>query len=149
MKDMLYQILIHGNAVIAWVGVALVALLARYVVAKIGNDLLRGCVGRALDEVRDAVAEVWQTYVSALKEANVDGKLTAEEKALARQKALAIVQGNLGTKGIARLGRILGIDSVNDWLATKIESAVDVSKKQGKLVEAPKAVPKAVPLPLP
>lgn len=130
--DTLYQVLIHGDDAITWVAVALAALVAKYVIAKIDNETVRKYVGRAWTEVKSAVAEVYQTYVAELKAASADGKLTDEEKAEAKKKAIALAKSNIGKKGLARLVRILGIDALDDWLGTQVEAAVDLSKKEGK-----------------
>lgn len=126
---MIYDILIHGDEVIAWAGTALAVLVARYVIAKIDNDRVREYLGRAWAEVRAAVAEVHQTYVAALKEANADGKLTPEEAKEARERAISVAKTNLGRRGLARLGRIVGVDSLDSWLSNKVEAAVDGAKR--------------------
>jgi hypothetical protein len=135
MEDLFYQALIHGDSAVAWVGAALAVLVIKYVIAKIDNEKVRKYVGRAWVEVRGAVAEVWQTYVSALKEANTDGKLTDDEKAEAKRYALEAAKANIGKKGLARLMRVLGLgdtDELDNWLGNKVETAVDLSKKEGK-----------------
>lgn len=135
MNDTLYQILIHGDSAITWVGTFVAGLIATYLIVLIKNAVVRKWVTRAWVEVRAAVAEVWQTYVSALKEGAADGKLTEAEKATAKAKALAIAKANIGKKGLARLARILGLEgALDDWLGTQIEAAVDQSKKEGKAV---------------
>lgn len=123
MSDIFYALLDSGNDVIVWLAVALVGLISRYVVAKIGSETVRKYVGRALDEVYDAVGEVYQTFVSEIKKGRADGQLTDEEKAEAKAKAIAIAKSNIGAKGLARLGRILGVD-IDDWLGTKVEASV-------------------------
>jgi hypothetical protein len=135
MGDFLYNVLMSGDSVIVWVATLVVGLIGKYVLAKIGNETVKKYVGRALDEVYDATGEIHQTYVKALKEANADGKLTAEEKAEAKRMALDVAKANIGSKGLARLGRILGIDSVDDWLDTKVEASV--AKLNGVAVPKP------------
>ena len=144
MKDALYQILISGDSVIAWAAVLLAGLVAKYIIGKIGNDTVRKYVGRAWTEVQAAVAEVYQTYVEALKEGNKDGKLTAREAAEAKARAMRIAKSNIGQKGLERLMRILGLSSsgeVESWLGNKIESAIDTSKKVGTAVKTGAASP--------
>jgi len=51
------------------------------------------------------VEKTYRVYVEALKEAKADGKLTPEEKATARQKALAYAQ---------EFGRTRGIDVIEE-----------------------------------
>lgn len=142
MTDTLYQILIHGDSAIMWVGTFVATLIATYVIALIHSERVRKYVGRAWVEVRAAVSEVYQTYVSALKEGAADGKLTDDEKAEAKRRAIAIAKGNIGKKGLDRLMRILGLPSAADgldgWLGTHVEAAVDLAKKEGKAAEGTK-----------
>jgi hypothetical protein len=100
--DIFFWLLTHGDNVLLWVLTA---------------------VGRALAEVGDAVLAVSQTYVDALKAANADGKLTDQEKAEAKAKALALIKQNLGPVGLRKLAKIIGVD-VDGWLGTKLEAAV-------------------------
>lgn len=133
--DFLYQILMHGDSAILWAGAALMGLLAKYVIAKIGNENVRKYVGRAVYEVQDAVSEVYQTYVSELKKANADGKLTDQEKKSAKDMALAAAKANIGKKGMARLTRTLGFGDSSEadaWLGSKIEAAVAKPKMESE-----------------
>jgi hypothetical protein len=124
MSDVAYQLFLSGNSVIVWVGVAVAGLLGKWLLGKISNDTAQKYIGRALDEVYDAVGEVYQTFTKSLKASNADGKLTNDEKKIAKSLALATAKANIGVKGIARLSRILGIDSLDSWLATKVEATV-------------------------
>ena len=128
MEDLAYQGLIHGNSVIAWVAAAVLGLIGKYIVSKIENENVRKYVGRALDEVADAVAEVYQTFVNELKAGNADGKLTAEEKVVARKMAIDTAKSNIGTKGLKRLAKVAGIDALDEWLGTKVEATVKMAK---------------------
>ena len=136
MKDVLLELFLAGQPVIVWVAVALLAFLTRLVVGKIKNETAGAIVGRALDEIGDAVASVYQTYVSALKDASADGKLTDEEKAEAKRLAIAEAVSNLGAKGLARLARVLGISSLEKWFSTKTEASLVRLKAAG--VPSPK-----------
>lgn len=139
--ETLLQILTSADSVIMWVGAALLGLLGKYVIAKIGNENIRNYVGRAVLEVSDAVKETYQTYVSALKAANADGKLSEEEQDAAFKMALDIAKSNLGAKGLERLGRILGFgtdaEALDSWLGTKVESAVASLKSEVASTAAP------------
>lgn len=137
MPDLFYQLLIHGDEVVAWLGSALAAVFVRYVIARIGHEGAREIAGRAAAEVFEAVEEVWQTYVSEIKAGNADGILTEEEKAEAKSRAIGIAKSNLGAKGLARLARALGMDSVDAWLGSRVESSVSKLKRAGKAVEVP------------
>ena len=140
MEDLLYSILINGDSAIAWAAVFLAGLVAKYLLSKIGGETAQKYIGRAWLEVQAAVAEVYQVYVAALKEANKDGKLTAAEKSEAKTKALATVKANIGAKGLERLMRVLGLSSeaeVTGWLGNKVEAAIDSSKKVGTASAVP------------
>lgn len=119
----------YGAQALGWVLSGLGLLLARYVWARIGNELLRGVLQRTWLEVESAVKEVGQTYADALRHARSDGQLTKMEREIAKQQAIDIVKTNLGTKGLKRLARILDLDSVEDWLSNKIEASVADEKK--------------------
>jgi hypothetical protein len=126
----------YGTYFSAVLVTALAALLGRYVWNKITIDGLRAIAQRAYAEVIDAVLEVWQTYVSELKEAHADGVLTDEEKAMAKHKAIAIAKSNLGTKGLRRLARALGFGDpveVERWIGGKVETAVATLKGAGMM----------------
>jgi hypothetical protein len=78
----------------------------------------------ALEVIYLAVVEVSQTYVADLKAANADGKLTDEEKALARKKAfdkcLEIAKGP-ALSYIKKQGQV--------WVETMVEYFVAKLKK--------------------
>lgn len=131
MQDLFYMALVEGDHVIAWVAAFVVGLIGKWVIAKIDSERVRKYVGRALDEVYDAVGEVWQTYVKGIKEGASDGKLTIGEKRAAKAKAIATARANIGKEGLARLTRILGTDALDGWLATKVESTVTKFKNAG------------------
>lgn len=126
------EAILYGDVGIRLVAVFLAGLIGKYLIAKIDNEKVRKYVGRAFVEVKSAVAEVYQVYVAALKEANEDGKLTALEKKQAKTMALKRAKSYIGKKGLKGLGRVLGTDAVEDWLGGKVEAAVDEAKKAGK-----------------
>lgn len=68
--------------------------------------------------------EVAQTYTDGLKAAAADGTFTAHERAHAKAMALSKLKSNLGKRGPDRIERILGIESIDGWLATRVEAAV-------------------------
>jgi hypothetical protein len=59
----------------------------------------------AVEALEAGVEKTYRVYVQALKEAKADGKLTPEEKATARQKAVAYAQ---------EFGRTHGIDVIEE-----------------------------------
>jgi hypothetical protein len=132
---------------------ALVALLgllgSRFLWGRLAAGTARLVVQRAYAEVVDAVLEVWQTYVSDLRKSRADGVLTAEERATAKARALAVARQNLGAKGLTRLARALGFGSLlgidNDattaWLGTKVETAVASLKSAGLMTGATRPAP--------
>ncbi len=103
-------------------------------------------IGRAISEVGDAIREVYQTYVGALKDGRADGKLTDAERATAKRMAIAIAKSNIGKKGLGRLMRVLGIDALDDWLGSKVEAAIADAKVVGKAA-AGGSTPRPLPLP--
>jgi hypothetical protein len=126
MEDLAYTLITSGDTVLFWVLAFVGALIARMVLGQIKSTKLKEYVGRALAEVGDAVMDVAQTYVKALKDARADGQLTSEEKRLAKEMALTTAKKNIGKEGLERLARILGFDmaALDGWLGTKIEAAV-------------------------
>jgi len=114
----------YGVQALSWVLVALGGLLAKYLWNKIKSDWARGVVSRAYEEIKGAVMEVAQSYADDIKAKNADGKLTQEERDEAKELALKIAKENIGTKGLKRLARILGLDSIEQWIANKTEAAV-------------------------
>lgn len=130
MMDWMATILVNGGDVaVTWLLVFLFGSLSALVLKTISNTTVQAILVRATEEVKDAVLEVEQTYVKALKAANADGKLTDEEKKAAMDKAIAIAKSNIGMKGLKRLARVVGIDAVTSWLETKAEATVATIKK--------------------
>jgi len=124
----------YGMRALVFVATVLGGFLTRYVWVLIKNATARAILERGYGETRDAVLEVAQTYVDELRKGREDGSLTPEEKANALAKAVAAAKANLGRKGLARLGRVLGVD-VDSWLQSKVEATV----KAIKLADAPPA----------
>jgi hypothetical protein len=116
----------YGTKAAIAAAMALGWLLAKFVYPRVG-DWADRTISRALSEVQDAVLEVSQTYADAIKSGKQDGKLTDEEAAEAKRRAIAIAKSNIGAKGLARLGRVLGI-GVDGWLGTKVEATVKTLK---------------------
>lgn len=129
----------NGEKAVAWGLAALGMVLARLVWVRISSDWARQAVARAYDEVTGAVLEVWQTYVSELKRAKVDGLLTDAEKREARRRAVAVAKENIGAKGLKRLANALGVSrffgeadaKVDRWIESKTEAVVAGLKATG------------------
>lgn len=102
------------------------AKLAQFIRAKVGNEYLKGVLVRLDDAVFTAVKAIQQSVVEEIKLASADGKITDEEKRRIKDKALATVKSHLGTKGLAELAKILGLDGValDGLLSSKVEAAV-------------------------
>lgn len=78
------------------------------------------------DAVLASVREVQQVTVDAIKEASADGKLSPDERAKVKQAALSSVKSHLGTKGLADLVKILGLEdgTIDSLISTRVEAAV-------------------------
>lgn len=136
IEDILYWVLTHGDSVLFWVLAAVGGLAGRLILAQVKNSTLNGIVGRALHEVGDAVLMVGHTYVDDLKADSADGTLTEAEKAKAKADAIAIAKKNLGSDGLAKLAKVLGLADLEHWFGTKVESAV-ATVKASKPAPAP------------
>lgn len=104
-------------AMLSWLSVKLIALIE--------SKTLRDIASRLFDETMAAVREVGAGYIEHLKLGNADGKLTAEDKRLAKRKAIAIAKANLGKAGIKRLARVFDVE---DWIGNKIEAILGEDK---------------------
>jgi hypothetical protein len=102
------------------------AKLAQLIRAKVQNEYLKGVLVRLDDAVFTAVKDIEQSVVEQIKEASADGKITDDEKKRIKEKALASVKSHLGTKGLAEVARILGLDggALDGLLSSKVEAAV-------------------------
>ncbi len=105
----------------------------QYLVQRSGNSLLQGALTRLEDAIGVAVRDVHQTYVAAIKEANMDGKLTMDEQKEALRRALESVKELLGMKGLKIILRAFGIGSggLDSFLTSRIESEVVRMKNEG------------------
>lgn len=100
--------------------------LVRFVGTKTKSDLLTRAATALRIAVVTAVKEVSQEYISGIKEGRADGKLTAEEKARAKQRALAKAKSYLGARGLALLVQGFRLDpgGIDAFLGGHIEAAV-------------------------
>ena len=120
------------SEILQWVATTLGAvltgallLLSRWVASKTSVSLLQDAATRLGLACRTAVAEVQQTYVDALKEASADGKLTAEERKAAKDKALVTAKALLGVKGLRLLAKAFGL--VNGGLESMLASSIEAT----------------------
>ena len=114
------------------------ARLASFINAKVKNEYLRGVLTRLDETVLAAVKEAQQVAVASLAAANADGVVTAEEKAKIKADVMAVVQSHIGKKGLAEVGKVLGLNdgTLSALLSTKIEAAVYDIKAREALVAA-------------
>ena len=121
----MYELIIsYGHAAVVAIISVLSIVLTRYVFGAIKRVWLRDALERLWVEAKKTVISVEQVYVKALKEGRADGKLTAEERARAKLRALAELKSNYGMKGIRKLARVLGIDDIDGWLGRTVEAAL-------------------------
>lgn len=106
-------------------------LLADFIKAKTKNEYLSNVFVRLNVAVLDVVKSIEQNVIKEIKQANQDGKISAEEKQAIRSIAINSVKSYLGVKGLTQLGKILGLDdnALDSMIETKIESAVLDLKK--------------------
>ena len=99
---------------------------AQLITAKVKNEYLRGVLVRLDDAVLNGVREVQQVTVDAMKSANPDGTLTADQGAKVKQAAIDSIKSHLGTKGLGELAQVLGLEggAIEKVLATRVEAAV-------------------------
>jgi hypothetical protein len=101
-----------------WLG----ATIGKWVVAKTKSEV----AGRATDFAFEIVQEINQTVAAKIREASADGVITDAEKAQIKDAALSVFKSRLGTKGIAEIKGVLGIEpsALDGFLGGLIESAV-------------------------
>jgi len=120
------------------------AKLAAYINAKVKNEYLKGVYVRLDDAVLSAVKEAQQVVVPSIRAANADGKITDAEKEKIKADVLAVVKSHLGLKGLAEIGKVLGLNdgTLTAKLSSKIEAAVyDVKAREAAIANPPGLVP--------
>ncbi len=141
MPDLIYDVLLEGQSVIAWMASFVLAALLKFIADKTEDNKYGKYVGRGVTEISDAVAEVYQTYVKSLKFYSEDGTLTDDEKATAKDMAIEAAKANLGMKGVKRLSKVLGFglpgDALDDWMESKVEATVAGMKASAKAAAPP------------
>jgi hypothetical protein len=86
--------------VVALVGTVLALAWTFFKSRDIYKEMRQAKYFAAIEALEAGVEKTYQVYVEALKEARTDGKLTREEKAAARRKAIAYAQEFGRTRGI-------------------------------------------------
>lgn len=104
----------------------LAARVAALIQARVKNEHLRGVLVRLEDAVFTAVKDVQQSVVDEIKAASADGKISASERQRIKGAAVGNVKSYLGPKGVAELGRVLGLGAgaLDGLIASKVEAAV-------------------------
>jgi hypothetical protein len=94
--------------VVALVGTLAAAAWTFFKSRDLYEETKQGKYLAAIEALEAGVEKSYRVYVRAMKEAKADGKLTPEERATARQKAIAYAQEfglSRGTDVIEELGR--------------------------------------------
>ncbi len=128
---MISELLIsYGIPLVTWL-LGILGIGMSFVMRQIWkNARLLEVMTRLGHAVRDAVNDVFQTYISELRRANADGKLTDEEKAIAKQMAIERAKVFLGRKGIKVLLYSLGMkqETLDTFLGGQVESEIRKQK---------------------
>jgi hypothetical protein len=140
----------YGAALIAAAFAAIAAFVGRSFVE---HSFLRSMLERIVIEARAVVLEVEQTYVDKITEGRRDGILTPEEGASAKAAAIAKLRTNLGSVGLERLGRIIGLTApaIEALLGTHVEAAVKsltLAQEATPVITVPAAMPLMLPPPM-
>lgn len=128
MKEQLATLGVDILKLLSPVFLALLGLIGvrinQWVASKTKNENVAGILYRLNTVAMDAVKEVYQTYISALTET---GSLTPEAAARAKTLALQAIKAHMGTKGLAEVKTVLGINNEDDLmraLTTILEARV-------------------------
>lgn len=114
-----------GALVTGLVSLALMGL-KNYVKIKTDNALVENALTRISNTVQTVVDSLEQTVVAELRSASSDGKLTKEDAAKIKQKAMNTVMAQL--PGAIVSAAELGVNDVRVLVESKIEQAVLKSK---------------------
>lgn len=123
MNEIYVQILL---AIVTGVVVPVLIALGKLIVAKINNATLNRVVAAVHEAVGVAVDSVYQTYVSDIKAASADGKLSQDEAAEALNKAVAQAQQLLPTDVYNYINQ--NQTDVKNYLIAQIEAKIGGSK---------------------
>lgn len=121
---------IGTQIIVGIIGVLLTGLgtLITFLINKyIKNDKLKTILSSLNETVRNAVSEVYQTYVEALKK---DGMFDAEKQKEALNKALEIIKTNLPTDVMNWVKE--NYSDIDSYLKSQIEAAIGLLKNCAK-----------------
>lgn len=110
------------GVLITGLGTLITFLINKYV----KNDQLKRILSSLNETVRNAVSEVYQTYVEALKDANMFTE-AAQKKAL--EKALVIIKNNLPADVMAWVQE--NYTDIDSYLKSLVEAAIGLLKNSG------------------
>lgn len=120
---------IGTQIIVGIIGVLLTGLgtLITFLINKyIKNDKLKTILSSLNETVRNAVSEVYQTYVEALKK---DGMFDAEKQKEALNKALEIIKTNLPTDVMNWVKE--NYSDIDAYFKSLIEAAIGLLKNSG------------------
>ena len=121
---------IGTQIVVGIIGVLLTGLgtLITFLINKyIKNDKLKTILSSLNETVRNAVSEVYQTYVEALKK---DGMFDVEKQKEALNKALEIIKTNLPTDVMNWVKE--NYSDIDSYFKSQIEAAIGLLKNSAK-----------------
>ena len=111
------------GVLIAGLGTLITVLINKYV----KNDKLKTILNSLNETVKNAVSEVYQTYVEALKK---DGMFDAEAQKEALNKALTIIKTNLPTEALAWVKE--NYSDIDAYFKSLIEATIGLLKNNSK-----------------
>lgn len=111
------------GVLIAGLGTFITVLINKYV----KNDKLKTILNSLNETVRNAVSEVYQTYVEALKK---DGMFDAEAQKEALNKALIIIKTNLPTGALDWVKE--NYSDIDAYFRSLIEATIGLLKNNSK-----------------
>ena len=120
---------IGTQVILGIIGVLLTGLgtLITFLINKyIKNDKLKTILSSLNETVRNAVSEVYQTYVEALKK---DGMFDAEKQKEALNKALEIIKTNLPTDVMTWVQE--NYTDIDAYFKSLVEAAIGLLKNSG------------------
>ena len=123
--SLLDVVLTLATPILGWLSLK----ISKWVGASEANAKTHGMLARVNDSVFTAVKAVNQTArkkLKAAKDPDSDGgtRITDDEAAELKQACRDELQAYWGAKGIAEIGKVLGLGSVTKFLDSKIEAAV-------------------------
>ena len=111
------------GVLIAGLGTLITVLINKYV----KNDKLKTILNSLNETVKNAVSEVYQTYVEALKK---DGMFDAEKQKEALNKALEIIKTNLPTEALDWVKE--NYSDIDAYFRSLIEATIGLLKNNSK-----------------